>query len=114
MFPLLHSARSRQNNGSGCCNDPIYLKDSISRVDDAVEGDVHHSCYRIGPINYSVDEDDTDMANKRVVRDAISKLVRAQNGLVRPLTDENRMAWQILDDAIGYLIRAEYPLWNLF
>jgi hypothetical protein len=90
------------------------LKDSLSHVDDAVEGDVHHTCYRIGLDQYSVDEDDMGMANNRVLQDAIGKLVRAQNGLVRPLTDENRIAWQILDDAIGYLIRAEYPLRNLF
>jgi hypothetical protein len=54
------------------------------------------------------------MANNRVLQAAIGKLVRAQARLVRPLTDENRMAWQILDDAIGYLISAEYPLRNLF
>jgi hypothetical protein len=53
------------------------------------------------------------MANNRAAQDAIGKLVRAQRGLVRPLTNEDGMAWQILDDAIGYLIRAEYPLWNL-
>jgi hypothetical protein len=69
-----------------------------------------------GSINNSVDEDDDDMftADNRVFENAIVKLVRAQERLVRPLTDQGRMAWQILDDAIGYLIRAEYPLWNLF
>jgi hypothetical protein len=70
----------------------------------------------LGSINNSVDEDDDDMvtADNRVLENAIVKLVRAQERLVRPLTDQGRMAWQILDDAIGYLIRAEYPLWNLF
>ena len=53
-------------------------------------------------------------ANNRVLENPIDKLVRAQERLVRPLTHENRMAWRILDDAIGYLIRVEYPLWNLF
>ena len=54
------------------------------------------------------------MANNRAVQDAIGKLVRAQGRLVRPLRDEDAKAWQILDDAIGYLVKAEYPLWNLF
>ena len=54
------------------------------------------------------------MANNRAVQDAIGKLVRAQGRLVRPMTDKDGVAWQILDDAIGYLIREEYPLWNLF
>jgi hypothetical protein len=53
------------------------------------------------------------MANNRAAQDAIRRLVRAQGRLVRPLTDGDSVAWQILDDAIGYLIRAEYPLWNL-
>jgi hypothetical protein len=51
------------------------------------------------------------MANKRIIlQDAIGKLVHAQEGLVPPLTDDDGFAWQILDDAIGHLIRAEYPL----
>ena len=53
------------------------------------------------------------MANNRVLQDAIGKLVLAQERLIRPLTDQGRVAWQILDDAISYLIRAEYPLRNL-
>jgi hypothetical protein len=68
----------------------------------------------LGSTNNSVDEERAVMANNRALQDAIGKLVRAQRGLVRPLTDEDGMAWQILDDAIGYLIREEYPLRNLF
>jgi len=63
---------------------------------------------------YLVDEENEVTANNRAVQDAIGKLVRAQGRLVRPLTDEDGVAWQILDDAIGHLIKAEYPLWNLF
>ena len=63
---------------------------------------------------YLVDEDNEVTANNRAVQDAIGKLVRAQERLVRPLADEDGVAWQILDDAIGHLIEAEYPLWNLF
>jgi hypothetical protein len=76
----------------------------------------------LGSTNNSVDEERAVMANNRALQDAIGRLVRAQGLLVRPLTDEDGVAWQIedgvawqiLDDAIGYLIRAEYPLWNLF
>ncbi|HEX9111753.1 MAG TPA: hypothetical protein VF845_09775 [Terriglobales bacterium] len=54
------------------------------------------------------------MANNRIIlQDAIGKLVHAQADLVRPLTDDDGVAWQILDDAIGHLIRAEYPLRDL-
>ena len=53
------------------------------------------------------------MANNRTLQDAIGKLVHAQADLVRPLSDDDGVAWQILDDAIGHLIRAEYPLWDL-
>jgi hypothetical protein len=63
---------------------------------------------------YLVDEDNKVTADNRAVQDAIGKLVRAQGRLVRPLMDEDGVAWQILDDAIGHLIKAEYPLWNLF
>ena len=61
----------------------------------------------------SVDEQMAVTANNRTLQDVIRKLVRAQERLVRPLTDEGRVAWQILDDAIGYLIRAEYPMRDL-
>jgi len=63
--------------------------------------------------NNSVDEQMAVTANRRALQDAIRKLVRAQESLVRPLTDEGNVAWQILDDAIGYLIREEYPLRDL-
>jgi hypothetical protein len=63
---------------------------------------------------YLVDEDNEVTANNRAVQDAIGKLVRAQGRLVRPLADEDGVAWQILDDAIGHLIKTEYPLWDLF
>ena len=63
---------------------------------------------------YLVDQDNKVTANNRALQDAIGKLVRAQGRLVRPLTDGDGVAWQILDDAIGHLIKAEYPLWNLF
>jgi hypothetical protein len=68
----------------------------------------------LGSTNNSVDEEKAVMANNRALQDAIGKLVRAQGRLLRPLTDEDGVAWQILDDAIGYLIREEYPLRNLF
>jgi hypothetical protein len=61
-----------------------------------------------------VDEDNEVMPNNRAAQDAIGKLVRAQGRLVRPLAEKDGVAWQILDDAIGHLINAEYPLWNLF
>jgi hypothetical protein len=60
--------------------------------------------------NNSFDEQMAVGANNRALQDAIRKLVRAQESLVRPLTDEGSIAWQILDDAIGYLIRVEHPL----
>ena len=63
--------------------------------------------------NNSVDEQMAVTATNRGLQDAIRKLVRAQESLVRPLTDEGSVAWQILDDAIGYLIRVEYPLRDL-
>ena len=66
----------------------------------------------LGSTNNSVDEEKAVMANN--LQDAIGKLVRAQGRLLRPLTDDDGVAWQILDDAIGYLIREEYPLRNLF
>lgn len=53
------------------------------------------------------------MADNRTLQDAIGKLVHAQVDLARPLTDDDDVAWQILDDAIGHLIRAEYPLRDL-
>jgi hypothetical protein len=68
----------------------------------------------LGSTNNSVDEEKAVITNNRALHDAIGKLVRAQKNLVRPLTDEGSVAWQILDDAIGYLIRAEYPLRDLF
>ena len=90
---------------------PFSLKESINHVEDAV--DVRHSRYRIGSTSNSVDEDNAVMASKRALHDAIGKLVRAQDTLKRPLTDEDGVAWQILDDAIGHLIRREYPLRDL-
>ena len=63
--------------------------------------------------NNSVDEQMAVTTNNRALQDAIRKLVRAQESLVRPLTGEGSVAWQILDDAIGYLIRVEYPLRDL-
>ena len=63
--------------------------------------------------NNSVDEQMAVTATNRGLQDAIRKLVCAQESLVRPLTDEGSVAWQILDDAIGYLIRVEYPLRDL-
>ena len=59
--------------------------------------------------NNSVEEQMTVAPNNQVLHDAINKLVHAQESLERPLTDEGTLAWQILDDAIGYLIRTEYP-----
>jgi hypothetical protein len=53
--------------------------------------------------NCSVDQEMAVRANNRALQGAIGKLVRAQKPLVHPLTDEAGMAWQILDDAIGYL-----------
>ena len=75
---------------------------------------VNHSRHRIGLDQQFSNEEKAVMANNRAVQDAIGKLVRAQGRLVRPMTDKDGVAWQILDDAIGYLIREEYPLWNLF
>jgi sensor histidine kinase regulating citrate/malate metabolism len=74
---------------------------------------VNHSRHRIG-LDQQFTNEEKVMANNRAVQDAIGKLVGAQGRLVRPMTDEDGVAWNILDDAIGYLIGEEYPLWNLF